>query len=191
MFGTVSVWRGQNRVAVSDPSRTVIDVLDDPRLGGGIRTVADVLREYLQGEHRDDDQLVEYGDRLGNRAAYSSGSDTSSNTPAPKLRASSRRASLDAAAGSPSSTRPPRRMGESSAAGVSASTSLSADRTAGHRRAGRRMAAHRGGDRKGLPARLAPMGNRSRPGPRRSVDLQGWHLPEEVLHRDLPVLRGP
>src|SRR6202035_916571 len=70
MFGTVSVWRGQNRVPVSDPSRTVIDVLDDPRLGGGIRTVADVLREYLQGEHRDDDQLVEYGDRLGNRAVF-------------------------------------------------------------------------------------------------------------------------
>ena len=70
LFGTVSVWRGQNRVAVSDPSRTLIDVLDDPRLGGGIRTVADVLREYLQGEHRDDDQLVEYGDRLGNRAVF-------------------------------------------------------------------------------------------------------------------------
>ena len=70
MFGTVSVWRGENRVAVSDPSRTVIDVLDDPRLGGGIRTVADVLSEYLQGEHRDDDRLVEYGDRLGNRAVF-------------------------------------------------------------------------------------------------------------------------
>ncbi len=70
LFGTVWVWRGQNRVAVSDPSRTVIDVLDDPRLGGGIRTVADVLHEYLQGEHRDDDRLVEYGDRLGNRAVF-------------------------------------------------------------------------------------------------------------------------
>ena len=61
---------GPEQVAVSDPSRTVIDVLDDPRLGGGIRTVADVLREYLQGEHRDDDRLVEYGDRLGNRAVF-------------------------------------------------------------------------------------------------------------------------
>jgi len=70
LFGTVSVWRGQNKVAVSDPSRTVIDVLDDPRLGGGIRTVADVLREYLHGEHRDDDRLVAYGDRLGNRAVF-------------------------------------------------------------------------------------------------------------------------
>jgi predicted transcriptional regulator of viral defense system len=69
-FGTVSVWRGQNRVAVSDPSRTVIDVLDDPGLGGGIRTVADVLGEYLRSEHRDDQRLVDYGDRFGNRAVF-------------------------------------------------------------------------------------------------------------------------
>jgi predicted transcriptional regulator of viral defense system len=69
-FGTVSVWRGQNKVAVSDPSRTVIDVLDDPSLGGGIRTVADMLAEYLRSRHRDDALLVRYGDRLGNRAAF-------------------------------------------------------------------------------------------------------------------------
>lgn len=70
LFGTVAVWRGGNKVAVSDPSRTVIDVLDDPSLGGGIRTVSDVLTEYLGGEHRDDSRLVEYGDRLGNRAVF-------------------------------------------------------------------------------------------------------------------------
>jgi len=70
LFGTVSVWRGQNKVAVSDPSRTVIDVLDDPGLGGGIRTVADVLSEYFLSEHRDDRRLVEYGDHLGNRTVF-------------------------------------------------------------------------------------------------------------------------
>lgn len=70
LFGTVSVWRGQNKVAVSDPSRTVIDVLDDPSLGGGIRTVADVVAEYLRSQNRDDEMLVRYGDRLGNRAAF-------------------------------------------------------------------------------------------------------------------------
>jgi predicted transcriptional regulator of viral defense system len=70
MFGTVPVWRGQNKVAVSDPSRTVIDVLDDPGLGGGIRTVADILFEYLQSEHRNDQRLVDYGARLSNRAIF-------------------------------------------------------------------------------------------------------------------------
>ncbi len=70
LFGTVPVWRGQVRVNVSDPSRTVIDVLDSPWLGGGIRTVADVLDEYLRSEHRDDRLLVSYGDRFGNHAVF-------------------------------------------------------------------------------------------------------------------------
>ena len=70
LFGTVPVWRGQTRVGVSDPSRTLVDILDDPRLGGGIRTVADVLYEYLRSEYRDDQLLVRYGDRLGNRAVF-------------------------------------------------------------------------------------------------------------------------
>jgi predicted transcriptional regulator of viral defense system len=69
-FGTVSVWRGQTQVAVSDPSRTAVDILDDPRLGGGMRTVADVIHEYMTSAHRDDGLLVEYGDRLGNRGVF-------------------------------------------------------------------------------------------------------------------------
>jgi len=70
LFGTVAVWRGQVRAAVSDPSRTIVDILDDPRLGGGVRTVTDVLREYMSSEHRDDGLLIAYGDRLGHRAVF-------------------------------------------------------------------------------------------------------------------------
>jgi predicted transcriptional regulator of viral defense system len=70
LFGTVPIWRGQQRVSISDPTRTIVDVLDDPRLGGGIRTGFDVLREYMVSEHRDDRLLVAYGDRLGRRAVF-------------------------------------------------------------------------------------------------------------------------
>ena len=70
IFGTRSVWRGQTRVQVSDPSRTVIDVLDDPSIGGGLRHGADVLHEYLASEHRNDVLLIEYGDRVGNRTVF-------------------------------------------------------------------------------------------------------------------------
>ena len=70
LFGTTPVWRDQARVQVSDPTRTIVDVLDDPRLGGGMRNVADVLHEYFTGAHRDDDLLVVYADRLGNRAVF-------------------------------------------------------------------------------------------------------------------------
>jgi predicted transcriptional regulator of viral defense system len=70
MFGTRNVWRRDVRVAVSDPSRTIVDVLDDPGLGGGIRHVAAVLEEYLRSEHHDDALLIEYGDRLGNKTVF-------------------------------------------------------------------------------------------------------------------------
>lgn len=70
LFGTRKVWRGRERVDVSDPTKTIVDVLDDPSIGGGIRTVADVLEEYLSGDHRDDDLLVGYTDQLGNRTVF-------------------------------------------------------------------------------------------------------------------------
>ena len=70
IFGTAGVWRGHTRVQVSDPSRTIIDILDAPRIGAGLRHSADVLHEYLLSEHRDDKLLIEYGDRVGNRTVF-------------------------------------------------------------------------------------------------------------------------
>lgn len=70
LFGTRKVWRGRERVEVSDPTRTLVDVLDDPSIGGGIRNVADVLDVYFSGDHRDDELLISYADRLGNRTVF-------------------------------------------------------------------------------------------------------------------------
>ena len=70
IFGVATVWRGRARIGISDPSRTVVDILSDPSLGGGIRHVGDVLETYLESEHFDEDLLVQYVDRLGNRAVY-------------------------------------------------------------------------------------------------------------------------
>jgi predicted transcriptional regulator of viral defense system len=69
-FGLRGAWRGQTKVPVSDPSRTLVDVLDDPSIGGGIRHVSAVIAEYLASEHRDDDLLIDHGDRLGNRSVF-------------------------------------------------------------------------------------------------------------------------
>ena len=68
MFGLVDVWRAQNQVKVSDPARTIVDLLDDPALGGGMRHVAEVLRNYFEGTSRNDDQLAGYAAKIGNRA---------------------------------------------------------------------------------------------------------------------------
>jgi len=70
LFGTRPVWRGSLRMDVSDPSRTIIDLLDDPRLGGGIQHVSDILAEYFKSDERNTKLLVDYGDRLGNRTVF-------------------------------------------------------------------------------------------------------------------------
>lgn len=69
-YGTRPVWRGQTKVLVSDPSRTIVDVLDDPRLGGGIRHVTDMLAVYFSGEHRNEKRLLEYAAKIGNRSVF-------------------------------------------------------------------------------------------------------------------------
>ncbi len=64
MFGLISVWKGQCKVQVSDPSRTMIDFLVDPGLGGGIHNVANMLINYLKSEHKNIELLYEYAKRL-------------------------------------------------------------------------------------------------------------------------------
>jgi predicted transcriptional regulator of viral defense system len=68
LFGLISVWRKSVAVQVSDPSRTIIDVLDQPRWGGGLRHVSQVLDAYLASAHRHEELLIEYVGRLGNAA---------------------------------------------------------------------------------------------------------------------------
>ena len=48
LFGTKSIWRGSAKVQVSDLQKTLIDMLDDPVIGGGIQHVADCLGEYFK-----------------------------------------------------------------------------------------------------------------------------------------------
>lgn len=70
MFGLQPVWRGKIKMNVSDPTRTVLDLLDTPALGGGIRSVLDILRSYLGSAHRNPQLLIRYADRLGNKAVF-------------------------------------------------------------------------------------------------------------------------
>ena len=69
-FGLAPVWRNGSRIQVTDPAKTIIDVLSDPSWGGGIRSVAEMLDEYLHGDHRNDDILIQYGDLVGNGATF-------------------------------------------------------------------------------------------------------------------------
>jgi len=70
LFGTKPVWRGQVKVSVSDPSRTVLDMLEDPALGGGLRPTVDVFSNYLKSESKDLDLLLSYAERLDSGAVF-------------------------------------------------------------------------------------------------------------------------
>jgi predicted transcriptional regulator of viral defense system len=70
MFGLKPVWRGQVKIPVSDPTRTILDMLSDPVLGGGIRSVKDMFINYLRSENKNLEQLIEYAQRLGNGAVF-------------------------------------------------------------------------------------------------------------------------
>jgi predicted transcriptional regulator of viral defense system len=70
MFGLKPVWQGQVKVMLSDPSRTIIDMLGDPALGGGIRSVADMFVNYLKSENKNMELLLKYSKQLGNGAVF-------------------------------------------------------------------------------------------------------------------------
>ena len=70
LFGTKPVWRGKVKVNVSDQTRTVLDMLNDPSLGGGIRPTVDVFKSYLGSQEKDTGLLISYADRLGNGAVF-------------------------------------------------------------------------------------------------------------------------
>lgn len=71
-WGLESIWHEDVRLRIADPARTVVDILDSPRIGGGIgggiRHAAEILNTYLD-EHSAT-RLVEYAERLGNGAVF-------------------------------------------------------------------------------------------------------------------------
>jgi predicted transcriptional regulator of viral defense system len=70
IFGINPVWRGQTKVNVSDPSRSIVDILSEPYLGAGIRNVASIVEEYFSGENKNELKLLNYISRLGNGTVY-------------------------------------------------------------------------------------------------------------------------
>ena len=70
IFGLKPIWRGKVKVNVSDPTRTILDLLDTPALGGGIRSVLDMLRSYFGSAYRDPKLLIRYAEQLGNKAVF-------------------------------------------------------------------------------------------------------------------------
>lgn len=69
-FGTRTVWRKNIKILVSDPHKTILDMLHNPKLGGGIQHVVDCFKEYIKNIHYDPDKLAEYATKLNNGGVF-------------------------------------------------------------------------------------------------------------------------
>jgi predicted transcriptional regulator of viral defense system len=67
-WGLRNEWLGDVRLRFASPARTVVEVLDDPRLGGGPRHSAEILEQYLD-EH-DAEELIAAANQFANRAVF-------------------------------------------------------------------------------------------------------------------------
>lgn len=67
-WGLRREWREERPIRIADPARTIVDMLDNPRLGGGVRAIADCLETYLENE--DPEVLVAHAERLGNHTVF-------------------------------------------------------------------------------------------------------------------------
>jgi len=65
-----SIWIDNSRIQISDPSQTIIDILDDPVIGGGIRCVAEIIKEYFVSDFRNDELIIKYITKRDNKTIY-------------------------------------------------------------------------------------------------------------------------
>ena len=67
VFATKPLWYGSKKVLISDPSKTIVDLLDDPRLVGGMSIALDIFREYRASDYCDYEKLLSYATTMQNK----------------------------------------------------------------------------------------------------------------------------
>jgi predicted transcriptional regulator of viral defense system len=69
-FGLKTLWRGSVKVSISDPARTLVDMIAAPEVGGGIDHVADSLSAYLKTKTADRGLLIRYAEEFDNGVIF-------------------------------------------------------------------------------------------------------------------------
>lgn len=70
LFGLKTQWRGSAKVSISDPARTLVDMIAAPEVGGGIDHVADCLSNYFGGKRADRELLIRHAEQFDNGAVF-------------------------------------------------------------------------------------------------------------------------
>src|SRR5262249_42965751 len=69
-FGLKTIWRGATKVSISDPARTLVDMISLPTVGGGIDHVTDCLNAYMSGKSANRDLIMDYAVRFENGVVF-------------------------------------------------------------------------------------------------------------------------
>ncbi len=69
-FGCKAVWKKGMKILVSDPTKTIVDILSNPWAGGGIQHTVDCLKQYFNSSFFQETILLDYATRLGNGAVF-------------------------------------------------------------------------------------------------------------------------
>lgn len=64
------VWRGRERIAVSDRERTIADALANPSWVGGVRHFVEILRTYRESKEWNPNRLIERLEEIGSGASF-------------------------------------------------------------------------------------------------------------------------
>lgn len=64
------VWRGSERIAVSDRERTIADALANPSWIGGVRHLVEILRTYRESKDWNPSRLIERLEEIGSGASF-------------------------------------------------------------------------------------------------------------------------
>ncbi len=72
LFGTKTIWRGNKKLQISDPQKTILDIIDNPYLGAGLQHTVDCLLEFkkLYGDEKGLEKLLSHAKHLSNGALF-------------------------------------------------------------------------------------------------------------------------
>ncbi len=72
LFGTKTIWRGSVKIQISDPEKTILDIIDNPLLGAGLQHMMDCLFELKKTRKNPGDlnRLLEYAVKINNGALF-------------------------------------------------------------------------------------------------------------------------
>ena len=70
IFGVKKIWANNIPILIADLHRTIIDILDEPELGGGGRHTLDIVKAYWHKQEADPELLLQYAEKLEHGAVF-------------------------------------------------------------------------------------------------------------------------